>query len=78
MSTLLETLVKPAPPPIATYEQMYGPMTQAEAQELPPHDEPVQDRGEAAPREPVAPSTPGSPSVRQGRFRRWFMREEHG
>jgi hypothetical protein len=64
MVTLQEAQVKrPDPPPIATYEQMYGPIDA----------EPAPDEDAPAPR--VDEDVPVRPAVRQG-WRRWFVREE--
>ena len=59
--TVQEAQVKPEPPPIATYEQMYGPIDAAPAPD-------VGDAGEAA-----ALLSPAPP--RRG-LRRWFFKEE--
>ena len=59
--TVQEAQVKPEPPPIATYEQLYGPLDAAPAPDM-------GDAGEAA--------ALLSPAPARRRLRRWFRREE--
>jgi hypothetical protein len=53
---------KPDPPPIATYDQMYGPIEEAA---------PVMEESPAPQPSPPAPA----PAPRPRRLRRWFLRE---
>ena len=60
--TLQEAQVKrPAPPPIATYEQMYGPIDAAPA---------------AGAEDPGEPSPLLSPAPPRSRLRRWLFKED--
>jgi hypothetical protein len=60
---------KPAPPPVATYEQMYGPMDAAPEREKETPEPAVEPMSLDAGQEHARPAP------RQG-WRRWFVREE--
>jgi hypothetical protein len=73
--TMQEAQVKPEPVPIATYEQMYGPIPPSPEPVIPPPWA-VGEEPPSAAEGPAPHPVSARPPSRRGRLRRWFFTED--